>query len=99
LNKILKQKHYIPSNIRKKILTEQNFCEECGSNIELEIHHIPPLWTGLKTRTLKILCKNCHSKRQRTDQIFRQQIQRFLKNEGEDVCLFKFGFIPLCKGD
>lgn len=53
------------SEVRKKHLSNQSFCQACGSNKKLEVHHIEPVHINpereLDESNLITLCSNnCH---------------------------------------
>jgi len=53
------------SQVRKKHLEKQNNCQFCGTNKNLEVHHITPVHVNpeleLDSTNLITLCdKNCH---------------------------------------
>jgi len=53
----------IPSNLRKKILErDEHCCQKCGYELDLEIHHITPIFLNGRNEVnnLITLCKNCH---------------------------------------
>ncbi|MCK5176852.1 MAG: HNH endonuclease [Candidatus Aenigmarchaeota archaeon] len=71
--------HYNVSLKAKKELRERagNKCEECGSKVRLEIHHIVTRQQGNlnELSNLKLLCHKCHAKKGISNRISKNRKQ------------------------
>lgn len=50
-----------PLKIRRHILKERKSCEHCGTQINLQVHHINKDRTNNTSRNLLLLCHLCHA--------------------------------------
>lgn len=48
-----------------ELILQKSKCELCGSNINLDIHHIDGNWKNNDLKNLMCLCRSCHTKLER----------------------------------
>jgi len=59
----VKALHNVRAKDRYKSRDKEKFCQECGSEENVEIHHIT---YDLENNYIKFLCRNCHRKLHRS---------------------------------
>lgn len=69
-NQSYSNSHTTARKINELILRKE-VCEQCGSEENLDIHHIDENWKNNKLENLVCLCRSCHLKEHRSDKNYR----------------------------